>query len=173
MYNAVDIAKWFLENNLDNPRNNLNGNIKLQKLMFFSQLIYIALYDKYLINDNFNAYEHGMVMESIRIKYKDNMNSILEEGNTNILSEEALNALNLTKELYGDADAEELSSMSHEFNYWKTYYKKSDNGIYKSKKKSLVPNEELKKDIENIRNVLKANEIIKKNKNKPLIELDY
>ena len=32
---VFDYAKWFLENNLDTPRNTFKGNMKLQKLLFF------------------------------------------------------------------------------------------------------------------------------------------
>lgn len=173
MYKAIDIAKWFMEKNLDEPRNSLMGNMKLQKLLFFAQLIYIALYDDFLIKENFNAYEHGMIIEPIRLKYKNNYNSILEEGNTKNLDEKAFNALNLTAEIYGDANADELSTLSHQFDYWRKYFINSDNNGYKKKEKSVVPNEELKKEIDNIKDVITAYEIMKNNKDNLDLEVDY
>ena len=43
-----DYTNWFLENNLDNPRNTYKGNMKLQKLLFFAQLISLAKNNKLL-----------------------------------------------------------------------------------------------------------------------------
>ena len=37
------IAKWFIAQNLDNPSNTGKGNMKIKKLLFFSQLIYMKM----------------------------------------------------------------------------------------------------------------------------------
>ena len=69
--NVFDVTKWFLENNLDTPRDTFKGNMKLQKLLFFAQLISLAKNNKLLFDDEFCAFENGMVMEKIRIAYKE------------------------------------------------------------------------------------------------------
>lgn len=51
--------------------------------------------------------------------------------------------------------------MTHQFEYWKKYLNLSNNEFdYKDKKKSKVPNEELQKEFDNIRDVLDAYEIM-------------
>lgn len=163
MFNAIDVAKWFMENNEDTPKNTLQGNMKLQKLLFFSQLIHIARTDRYLIKEEFNAYDKGMVMESIRLLHFNNMRKILEDGKT-ISDIEALETLRLTNEIYGDATADELSDLSHQFEFWRKYLNNSKTIFgYKIKSKSVVPNSELRKEIQVIKDVLKANEMMNEN----------
>ena len=71
------IAKWFINQNLDNPSNSRDGNMKLQKLLFFSQLIYMCQNKgKTMYNDEFNAFEHGMVLESVRLEYQNSFSTL-------------------------------------------------------------------------------------------------
>ena len=56
---VFDYAKWFLENDLDTPRNTFKGNMKLQKLLFFAQLISLAKNNKLLFDEEFCAFENG------------------------------------------------------------------------------------------------------------------
>ena len=59
----LEITKWFINQDLDEPKNKKDGNIKLQKLLFFSQLIYMAKNEgKTMFDDEFCAFEHGMVL---------------------------------------------------------------------------------------------------------------
>ena len=75
------IAKWFINQNLDNPSNSRDGNMKLQKLLFFSQLIYMCKNKgKTMYNDEFNAFEHGMVLESVRLEYQNSFNTLYNES---------------------------------------------------------------------------------------------
>ena len=46
MRKAIDFAKYFIKEELDNPRNSFDGNMKLQKLLVYSNLINLALYNK-------------------------------------------------------------------------------------------------------------------------------
>lgn len=170
---VFDYTKWFLDNNLDTPRNTFKGNMKLQKLLFFAQLISLAKNNRVLFDDEFCAFQNGMVMESVRLAYKNNLNNLLNyQGN--VISKEDLEVLELTKNIYGSEDADTLSNMSHQFEYWKKYLNLSTNEFeYKDKDKSLVPNEELKKELDNIKDVLDAYEIMSSNEYKAMDELDY
>lgn len=170
---VFDVAKWFIENDLDNPRNTIKGNMKLQKLLFFSQLISLAKNNKLLFNDNFCAFENGMVMEKVRLKYKNDLNTLLNYQR-NDFSDEELQILELTKNIYGNESADTLSNMTHEFDYWKKYLNNSNNIFnYKNKNKSIVPNKELEKELEGIKDVLYAYELINSDEYKNLEELDY
>lgn len=168
-----DYAKWFLENNLDTPRNTFKGNMKLQKLLLFAQLISLAKNKKLLFEDEFCAFENGMVMENVRLAYKNNLSRLLDYDRKDF-SEEDLEVLKLTKNIYGSEDADTLSNMSHQFQYWKKYLNLSNNKFdYKNKKKSVVPNKELEKELDNIRDVLDAYEIMNSNDFKSTEELYY
>lgn len=170
---VFDVAKWFIENDLDNPRNTIKGNMKLQKLLFFSQLISLAKNNKLLFDDNFCAFENGMVMEKVRLKYKNNLNDFLNYQR-NDFSDEELQILELTKNIYGNESADTLSNMTHEFDYWKKYLNNSNNIFnYKNKNKSIVPNKELEKELDGIKDVLYAYELINSDEYKNLEELDY
>ena len=130
----LTIAKWFISQNLDNPSNSRDGNMKLQKLLFFSQIIYMCQNDgKTMYDDEFNAFEHGMVLESVRLEYQNNYNVLYNESKNQInLSEDILKALVLTKEIFGNCSANELSDLSHQFKSWNKYFTKSlnENGVY-------------------------------------------
>lgn len=55
----------------------------------------------------------------------------------------------------------------------KKLYVKSQHQNQKNKKKAVVPNEELKKELDNIKDVLDAYEMLKNNDNISYKELDY
>ena len=94
--------------------------MKLQKLLFFAQLISLAKNNKLLFDEEFCAFENGMVMENVRLEYKNNLSKLLNYSG-NDLSEDDLEILELTKNIYGSEDADTLSNMTHQFEYWKKY----------------------------------------------------
>ncbi len=171
--NVLDYAKWFLDNDLDTPRNTFKGNMKLQKLLFFAQLISLAKNNKLLFEDEFSAFENGMVMENIRLEYKNNLPQLLNYSG-NEISLEDLEVLELTKNIYGSEDADTLSTMTHQFEYWKKYLSLSNDEFdFKDKEKAVVPNKELEKELDNIRDVLDAYKIMNSDEYKSMEELDY
>jgi len=170
---VFDFSKWFLDNNLDSPRNTFKGNMKLQKLLFFAQLISFAKNNKLLFDETFCAFENGMVMEEVRLRYKNNLEDLLNYKAHDLSSEE-LEILELTKSIYGNEDADALSNMSHQFEFWKKYLNLSNGkNDYKNKAKSTVPNSELEKELDGIRDVLDAYEIMKSEVHKKTEEMDY
>ena len=98
------IAKWFIAQDLDNPSNTGKGNMKIQKLLFFSQLIYMCKNDgKTMYKEQFNAFENGMVLEKVRKNYLEDYKTLKEESKEKIeLPDDVLEALNLTKEIFGN-----------------------------------------------------------------------
>ena len=80
MYEAKEIAKYFLSkdpnrklfnNNIviKNDRKFYEGNARLNKYLFLSQVVYLAKYEKKLFNDNFVAYDNGPVIKDIIDSY--------------------------------------------------------------------------------------------------------
>lgn len=160
----IQVAKWFMEQNLDNPSNSFDGNMKLQKLLFFSQLIYMCENNgKTMYDDEFNAFEHGMVLDNVRKEYQNNYTTLAKcNTKTSNIPETVLNALILTKEIFGNCSAKELSEMSHEFKSWNKYFNQSINeyGCY-NMAKSKIPYDELKEELYKIQKVLQAYELTK------------
>lgn len=153
-----DVAKWFCSRNVIENPNSEEGNMKLQKLLFFAQLIYMAKHNgETMFDEEFNAFKNGMVLEKIRKEYKNNYKQFIVNSSDAIVPEEIVDSLKLTENIFGDVSAQELSELSHEFEVWNKYFKKSKNkfGIY-VKKLSLIPYEELEKELDKIEEVLEA-----------------
>ena len=66
MKNAMDYAKFFLKQEDDKIANTMDGNMKLQKLLSFANMISIAKYGHPLFAEPVLAYENGFVVESVR-----------------------------------------------------------------------------------------------------------
>lgn len=92
-------------------------NLKLQKMLFFSQAAYLALFDgKPLFPDEFEAWGLGPVIPAIYRKYKplagDQANRpIIEDFRCE--EEDLLNYLENIWKLFGKYSASELVHMSH------------------------------------------------------------
>lgn len=171
--NVFDFSKWFLDNNLDTPRDTFKGNMKLQKLLFFAQLISLAKNGKLLFEENFCAFQNGMVLEDVRLRYKNHLSELLNYPSKE-LSEDEKEVLELTKNIYGSEDADTLSKMSHQFEFWKKYFELSNGeNDFKNKEKAKVPNTELKKELDGIKDVLDAYKIINSKEYKNVEEMDY
>lgn len=159
--NPKDVAVWFISKGLDNPSNTGKGNMKLQKLLFFSQLIYMCKNNNdTMYDEKFSAFENGMVLEPVRQQYK-NFYKELEKESRQIkeLPEKVEEALNITNEIFGQCSADELSELSHQFEAWSKYLKASiDEENFHDKDKAIVPYEELEKELYKMNKVLQAYE---------------
>lgn len=62
-YNAIDIANYIINKSIEigEPINNL----KLQKLLYFSQIEYFCKNNKWLFNDNITATDYGPKVKSV------------------------------------------------------------------------------------------------------------
>ncbi|MDR1873131.1 MAG: DUF4065 domain-containing protein [Deltaproteobacteria bacterium] len=63
LYQAIAIANWFIEKNL-NDNSNLT-HLKIQKLLYYIQGWYLAYFDCPLFEDNIEAWKYGPVIDSI------------------------------------------------------------------------------------------------------------
>jgi len=67
-YRALTIAKHILKICADHGDN--LTNLKLQKLLYYSQAWYLALNDETLFSDDIEAWVHGPVVSSVYQEYK-------------------------------------------------------------------------------------------------------
>lgn len=124
---AIDLAKYFMKNELDEPRNTYDGNMKLQKLVYFAQLIHLAKFGEPLFEEPIYAFKNGSVIENVRHAYKYKLDWLVSEANSfdNDFNEEINETLTLTKKIFGDLSAVELSDLNHQQFSWKSFYDRS------------------------------------------------
>ncbi len=148
MVTAKEVAKYFLSKddrkelfntNLVefNKRRAYEGNIRLNKYLYFAQTVYLAKYGKLLFNDDFVAYDNGPVVKEIVETYPSiQANTNKEETTLPKEIKEFLDKIYLSLE---NATCEELIEITHEDTAWKdvsdkTYYAPIINLLkYKSK----------------------------------------
>ena len=136
MITAKEVAKYFLSKDSDKKIFNTNlvefhnrkayeGNIRLNKYLYFAQTVYLAKYGKLLFDDDFVAYDNGPVIKEIVENYPS------MQANSNkekiILPEEIKQFLDKIYLSLKDASCEELIEITHEDTAWKevsdrTYY---------------------------------------------------
>lgn len=162
--NPNDVAKWFCAQGIIENPDSREGNMKIQKLLFFAQLIYMAKNNgETMFDEEFKAFKDGVVLESVMNNYREQYNQMFNNIHINNLNIDSkiLEILEDTKEIFGDASAQDLSELSHEFDAWNKFFEKSKKfGIY-VKRLSIIPYEELKKELYKIEKVLKAHEQVK------------
>ncbi len=128
MITAKKVAKYFLSKDNDKKRFNMNlvvfhnrkayeGNIVLNKYLYFAQTVYLAKYGKLLFEDKFVAYDNGPVIKEIVENYPSmQANSNREEITLPKEIEVFLDKIYLSLE---DATCEELIDITHEDSAWK------------------------------------------------------
>ena len=135
MVTAKEVAKYFLLKDSDkklfntnlvefNDRKAYEGNIRLNKYLYFAQTVYLAKYGKLLFEDNFVAYDNGPVIKEIVENYSSMQANTKEEI---ILPNEIKSFLDKIYLSLKDASCEELIEITHEDTAWKevsdrTYY---------------------------------------------------
>lgn len=165
MIDVMDLAKWFIKKNLDQPRNSIDGNMKIQKLLYFSQLIHLAKFNKTLFDSPILAYTNGSVIESVRLSYRDNHSKLISESKEFIehFTEEVLYTLSVVEDVFGDVSAKELSDLNHLHTGWYEALQRSEIGEnYYNKYLSVISLDTVQKhDLESIRKVLEAHDASK------------
>lgn len=86
MYSALDIAYWFLfknfqekmENETDEESYEGISNMKLQKLLYFSQGAFLALHNKKLFKDKIKAWAHGPVIPNVYHEFRKFKKDVIE-----------------------------------------------------------------------------------------------
>lgn len=64
-----DIADYFIA--VSNASESLITNLKLQKLVYYAQAWYLAIYKKPIFEEDFQAWVHGPVLVDLYNEYKD------------------------------------------------------------------------------------------------------
>lgn len=127
MVTAKEIAKYFLSKDENkelfnmkllilNGRNCYEGNVRLNKYLYFAQTVYLAKYGKLLFNDDFVAYDNGPVIKQIMENYASMQGMKKKEINIDEKIKEFLDKIYISLE---NATCKELVEMTHEDTAWK------------------------------------------------------
>ena len=116
---AIEVAKWFYENNSQVKYNSKEGNLVVQKLCYYAQAMYLAVYGEALFEDKILAWKNGPVIEDVYKKYRYSFFS-LKNSKTEITNK-AQEILKVINSVYGYKTADELVESTHSEDPWKQY----------------------------------------------------
>ena len=159
MADVFDYAKYFMSQNVGANCDNFDGNMKLQKLLVFANLVSLAERDVPLFDEKILAFNQGCVIDKVRLRYSNDFNAFVEESRkfNPKFSQEEQSALDITLELFGRLSARELSEINHAFNFWYTAYQNSlEEGGYKDKGKAEVSVDSMRTEIDRFKSAIFA-----------------
>lgn len=159
MATAMDVAKLFIKHDLDKPKNKFDGNMKLQKLLFFADLISISEFDRPLFNDDILAFENGCVVEKVRLRYQNDYLSFCKDSISfdPDFTQEEYDVIKLTEGIFGNVSARELSRLSHTFQCWKESFERSkDENGFKHKERAVISIDARRAEANRMKNIIAA-----------------
>ncbi|MEE0059246.1 MAG: DUF4065 domain-containing protein [Acutalibacteraceae bacterium] len=118
MLTARKVAQWFIFNNPELASGFIDENTKVNKLLYFSNLMYTCVKKDRLISDEFVAFPNGPVVFSV---YRDYRYSDLSSLPTEIpdVEDEQKKILEIVNFVYGNYSTKELIDESHTHSQWK------------------------------------------------------
>jgi uncharacterized phage-associated protein len=117
MTTASTLAKYIIARCAD--RSELITNLKLQKLLYYSQAWHLALHGESLFRDRIEAWVHGPVVPSVFREYREFRWAPLPvDANVDISDKVATHTAKVLK-TYGALDAHQLERLTHSEGPWK------------------------------------------------------
>lgn len=96
------------------------SNLKLQKLLYYAQAWYLALFDKALFDERIEAWIHGPVVPSVYAQFRQWAWQPIECDAQSPEFDQAVKAhLNEVMDVYGQMSAYSLERLTHEEEPWK------------------------------------------------------
>lgn len=114
-----DVANYFLKI-VDRDTGSAITPLKLQKILYYAQGYYLAMYDKPLFEEDFQAWAHGPANEEIYDKYKQYGFDSIPAPTENILIKDdtILDFLNDVWQTFGIYDGKFLEEQTHKEEPW-------------------------------------------------------
>lgn len=169
---AREVALWLIKNNMDCRDCSFNGNMKLQKLLYFSQVVHLAKYGNPLFNDDMYAFEKGTVVENVRREYRNQFEKILLDSIKSdiIFSQPIKYTLEVVSDIFGNLSAQALSDVNHAQKSWEDAYYNSYTGSFHYKERSKISLDSIiSNDIKKVKEMLSAYETSKKQKSEVVV----
>ena len=108
MVNVHDIAKYFLLKG-DNEEESGICNLKLQKLLYYAQGFYLALFELPLFESKIEAWRHGPVCPEVYHKYKNHGGNLISAPKnfepSSLFSQSLIEFLDEVYEVFGQFSA--------------------------------------------------------------------
>lgn len=146
---AIDVARYFItlnDNECQDEKSDLS-KLKIQKLLYYAQGYYLALYNKPLFDEKILAWQHGPVVKEV---YKD-LKPLSPKNNfiptdINKMEEDEIKKLGKNEkeliedvfQLMGQYSAWRLRDKTHQEDPWRDNYKEG-------KKNTEIPLSDMKK----------------------------
>ena len=134
---ALKIAKYILA--LSDPDDgDIISNLKLQKLLYYTQGFHLALADAAIFDEDIIHWRHGPVVENVYYEYKDFGSGALPVPTdidfSDILSKDQKEIIDEVYNVYGQFSAWKLRQMTHQEPPWKN-----------TSENEIIPHDDLKK----------------------------
>jgi uncharacterized phage-associated protein len=120
MIHAKDVANYFLLLE-DEEEGDGISNLKLQKLVYYAQGFFLAIFNRPLFPENIEAWTHGPVVPSLYHAYKEYGSCTIpidEEFDPNTLNKDVQELIEEIYEVFGQFSAWKLRNMTHEEPPW-------------------------------------------------------
>lgn len=158
MITAMDMALYIIKQHPENYKSTFDGNMKLQKMLFFTNMIYLAENGELLFDDEIKAWTNGCVVVNVRNSYKTAYSNMMTRSKNYVreLDDKQYIAYSKAHDIFEDLPARELSNINHQFEFWKKRYEDSiidSNGNY-DQTKNTVTKEDMLSEIERIEDML-------------------
>lgn len=137
MANVHDIARCFLFLDNENEGDGIS-NLKLQKLVYYAQGFFTAIFNKPLFTNHIEAWAHGPVVPTLYHAYKEhgsNRIPVPQDFDKGALADNELELVEEVFEVFGQFSAWKLRNMTHEEAPWQAHEKDA----------STIPLEEITK----------------------------
>ena len=113
-----DAAVWFLNKNPNLYYGYNDENTKLNKLVFFSNMMYYSVYGKNLIDEPFKKWDNGPVSTVVYGAYRFDDLSYNTNIKHDIDDKDAIEVFNIINYVYSYMTGYELSQESHKISIW-------------------------------------------------------
>lgn len=118
MINAKEAVKWFIYHNPELASGYIDENTKINKLLYFSNLMYYCVNHKVLYDERFVAFPNGPVVFGVYRDYRYHGLNALPPQSPRIEGRQG-KVLEITNFVYGDMNVEQLVRESHTHSLWR------------------------------------------------------
>jgi uncharacterized phage-associated protein len=115
---ASQVAGWLI--NLSHDKEAPVSNLKLQKLLYYSQAWNLAFYKEPLFDEDFQAWVHGPVVPEIFRKYREHKWNAIPKLEVARMKAHVREHLEEVWRVYGSLKAFDLERLTHSESPWKS-----------------------------------------------------
>ncbi|MCB5292609.1 Panacea domain-containing protein [Arthrobacter sp. SO3] len=142
MFEAKDIAEWFVNWAHAGEEPSDVTNLKLQKLLYYAQAHHLGQHEIPLFGDSIQAWSHGPVVPSVYRAYKaygsNPVQSVDPTFSWEKFPQPAMEYLATVWNTYGQYSAWQLRNMTHSEKPWASHFDADKRGVEIPKESMLV-----------------------------------